>query len=161
MDPGPGAPPHRNLAYSREDVVWTVFRLLAAVGGVVLLWGAAYIIADLAAFCVIQSQVDHQLGFFYATPDTPEGETFIIGYLAAGMPMEQAGFREGDIIDLWPTSLLYAMLIQNQGGRATIPIKRGETEMDVTVEVPVLQISCPDRLLRWWLPRQMARSPSP
>lgn len=85
-------------------------------------------------------QVNRQLGFGYATPDTPAGELFLITKVEYGKTMFQAGLRENDEVQFGSTSDLYALLIHNQGKEVEFSVKRGGKIIPITFVVPEMEI---------------------
>lgn len=84
--------------------------------------------------------VNKQLGFSYATPDTPEGELFEIQKVVPGKTMDKAGLKRFDRIQMWNVNHLYILLINNQGKEVEIPIIRDGEEMIIRVIVPELDV---------------------
>lgn len=85
-------------------------------------------------------QVNQQLGFRYATPETATGEHLIITRVERGKPMDEAGLRAGDRICLTAVDELYAMLVNNQGHEVEIPVLRDSIPEVIKVSVPELHI---------------------
>lgn len=83
-----------------------------------------------------QHQVNVQMGFNYGTPDTPEGELFVITRIDNGLPMNEAGLNEDDIIRTSAVSDLYTMIYKNQGKEIIVPIKRNGSDLNIPVKVP-------------------------
>ncbi len=93
------------------------------------------------AFCLITTtQVNRQMGFTYATPDTPEGELFIIQKVVPGKIMHEAGLQEYDRVLLRGPDDLYGRLIHNQGSEVLIPVSRDGEELIIKVIVPELHV---------------------
>jgi hypothetical protein len=84
--------------------------------------------------------VNKQLGFAYATPDTPEGELFEIQKVVPGKTMDKAGLKPLDQIEFRSVNQLYLLLINNQGKVVEIPIKRDSEKMLIKVKVPELDV---------------------
>jgi hypothetical protein len=89
-------------------------------------------------------QVNVQLGFRYATPDTPDGELFVITKVIQGKTMEQSGLRVSDRVQLKAVSDLYLLLVHNQGNEVVIPILRDQKEMKIRVRVPEMDVPLKD-----------------
>jgi hypothetical protein len=85
-------------------------------------------------------QVNKQLGFSYATPDTPEGELFEIQKVVPGKTMDKAGLKPLDQVQMRDTGDLYRLLIDNQGKEVEIPIKRDNQKMLIKVMVPEMDL---------------------
>ena len=86
------------------------------------------------------NQVDRQLGFSSATPDTPEGELFEIQKVVPGKTMDIAGLKRFDQVQMNNVNDLYRLIINNQGKVVIIPVRRDKKEIAVRVEVPELAI---------------------
>ena len=84
--------------------------------------------------------VNKQLGFNYATPDTPEGELFIITQITPGKIMEKSGLTPGDQIRMSDVDDLYRLIINNQGKETVIPILRDKKKMWIKVKIPKLNV---------------------
>lgn len=100
----------------------------------------ALLVSGLTLSLIKIQQVNHQLGFRYATPETPAGELFIISKVEAGKTMESAGFRVDDQIQFPAVDDLYALLINNQGSEVDIPVMRNSKLFLIEVTVPEMHI---------------------
>ena len=89
---------------------------------------------------ITEHQVNMQLGFRYATPDTPEGEFFIITKVVPGGVMDRAGLKAEDRILMNSVPKLYRLLISNQGGEAEFKILRDKKEITMRVNVPEMEL---------------------
>lgn len=89
---------------------------------------------------ITQHQVNKQLGFSYATPDTPKGELFIITKVIPGKTMAKAGLRPEDQVLMNSTSKLYKLLIQDQGKVAEFKVLRDNNEINIKVKVPEMDL---------------------
>jgi hypothetical protein len=95
------------------------------------------------ALCLITiMQVNRQMGFSYATPETPEGELFIIQKVAPGKIMHEAGLQKNDRVLMPGPNHLYRRLIRNQGSEVLIPVSRDGEQLIIKVMVPELEIPC-------------------
>ncbi len=70
--------------------------------------------------------VNKQLGFAYATPDTPEGERFLITKVVPGTTMHKAGLITGDQVQMSNVNNLYQLLINNQNKEVVIHVLRNK-----------------------------------
>jgi len=89
---------------------------------------------------ITEHQVNKQLGFRYATPDTPEGEFFIITKVIPGGVMERAGLKAEDRVLMNSVPKLYRLLIRYQGGEADFRILREAKEVTIRVRVPEMEL---------------------
>ena len=127
---------------ARQFLGWLPFALVAAVL-------TPWIVVELW----VQSSVESQLGFSYATPRIPgEGEIFEITRVLPG-PMAQAGVAEGDRVRLGSVPALFRRLIEAEGQVACIPLSRGGVVVVVRIAVPRLVLpfsrSVVDAVFRW------------
>jgi len=119
----------------------STFNGLLKVTGIVIL---VIFFTEITISLITIHQVNKQLGFGYATPDTPEGELFLISKVVTGKTMHKAGLKPGDQVQMRGTSQLYELLINNQGGEAVIPVLRNNEEIFVRVRVPELEVPLKD-----------------
>ncbi len=84
--------------------------------------------------------VNKQLGFRYATPETPEGEFFEIRKVVQNQTMDKAGLKPGDHVQIYTVNNLYILLINNQGKEVIIPIMRNNKKSEIKVMVPELNV---------------------
>jgi hypothetical protein len=95
------------------------------------------------AFCLITiMQINRQMGFSYATPETSEGELFIIQKVVHGKIMHEAGLQEYDRVLMPGPNNLYRRLIRNQGSEVLIPVSRDGEQLIIKVMAPELEIPC-------------------
>ncbi|MBE0640239.1 MAG: hypothetical protein IH598_17125 [Bacteroidales bacterium] len=85
-------------------------------------------------------QVNRQLGFSYATPDTPEGELFEIQKVTPGKTMDKAGLKRFDQVEMRAVNDLYRLIIENQGNEIVIPVKRNGELLNIRLVVPNLNV---------------------
>jgi hypothetical protein len=107
------------------------------IGGITL---GILLVSGLSLSLIKIHQVNHQLGFRYATPETPAGEIFIISKVEAGKTMESAGFRVDDQIQFSAVDDLYALLVNNQGSEVNIPVMRNSKPLMISISVPEMHI---------------------
>ena len=89
---------------------------------------------------ITEHQVNRQLGFSYATPETPEGEFFIITKVIPGGVMDKAGLKAEDRVLMNSTTSLYKFLIRNQGEEAAFQILRNNKEVTIKLKVPAMEL---------------------
>ena len=89
---------------------------------------------------ITEHQVNKELVFNYATPETPMGEPFLITKVVEGKAMHLAGLRKGDVIRFGSTRDLYKLIIDHQGKEITIPIARNGKEIDINLKVPEIRL---------------------
>lgn len=97
-------------------------------------------IAEMTVTLVTQHQVNKLLGFNYATPETPEGEFFIITRVSPGDTMDKAGLKPEDQVQMDGTGELYKLLMNNQGKDAEFTVLRGRKEITIIVRVPEMDL---------------------
>jgi energy-coupling factor transporter transmembrane protein EcfT len=100
--------------------------------------------AEMTVSLVTIHHVNTQLGFTYATPETPEGELFEIQKVVPGKIMDQAGLKRFDQIQMTSVNDLYRLLIENQGNVVSIPVIRDKQEVIVKVNVPNMKLPLAD-----------------
>ena len=96
--------------------------------------------AEGALALITQLQVNRQLGFKEATPETPEGEPFIISRVVSGGVMAKAGLKPEDQVLMNSTSKLYKLLIKNQGKEVEFMVLRDNKEIMIRVMVPEMDL---------------------
>jgi hypothetical protein len=100
----------------------------------------ALFFTEITVTLITQHQVNKQLGFNYGTPETTEGEPFLITRVVPGKTMDKAGLRKEDIVQMWNTCHLYRLLINNQGKEVTFSILRDEKDIIIRVKVPEMDL---------------------
>jgi hypothetical protein len=128
---------YRLIIWKMNESVKAGFHRILILGGMILI---AIFLADVIVSSITQYQVNRQLGFRYATPDTPEGELFVITKVTRDKTMDKAGIIPGDEVQMNGVSDLYKLLINNQGKEVLIPILRDKKKMMINVRVPVMYI---------------------
>lgn len=113
------------------------FHKILTIAGIVLL---VIFFAEGVLTLITEHQVNKQLGFGYATPDTPEGEFFVITKVVPGGIMDKAGLKPDDRVLMQTTSDLYRLLIDSQGKEASFSVLRDKKEMDITVKIPEMAL---------------------
>lgn len=115
----------------------TIFHKILLFAGISL---TILFFAEIAVSLITIHHVNKQLGFSYATPDTPEGEPFLITKVLPGRIMDKSGLKPGDHVQMFAVNHLYILLINNQGKEVEIPIKRDGIKMMIKVKVPELDV---------------------
>ena len=113
------------------------FHMILKIIGICIL---VFFFAELTIALITQHQVNKQLGFNYATPETPEGELFLITRIVPGKVMQKAGLKKGDRVQMWNTCHLYRLLIENQGNEAEFSVLRDNKEIVIRVKVPEMEL---------------------
>lgn len=114
-----------------------IFHLFLKIFGIVIMVG---FFIEITFSLITIHHVNKQLGFSYATPDTPEGELFEIRKVVPGKTMDQAGLQTFDHVQMHSVNDLYRLLIYNQFEVVKIPVKRDGQFLEIRVEVPELQV---------------------
>ena len=117
------------------------FHRILVLGGMIMI---ALFLADVIVSSITVYQVNRQLGFRYATPDTPEGELFVITKITRGKTMDKAGVLPGDEVQMNSVSDLYKLLVNNLGEEVQIPILRDKKKMMINVWVPEMDVPLKD-----------------
>ena len=115
----------------------TVFHWFLKIAGILMI---VLFIAEISVSLIIIHQVNEQLGFCYATPDTPEGELFEIQKIVPGKTMDQTGLKTFDQVQMHNVNNLYQLLINNQGKEVEIPVKRNDEKLQIKIKVPKLKV---------------------
>jgi len=98
------------------------------------------LLAELVLSIMVQNQVNRQLGFNYATPETPEGEYFEIIRVDTGSVMEQSGLKLYDRVQMPAVSQLYRLLLNNQVDEVSFMVLRETDMVEIHVQVPAMQV---------------------
>jgi hypothetical protein len=96
--------------------------------------------AEATVSVVTIHQVNKQLGFRYSTPETEQGELFIITRVVPEKTMDQSGLRKDDQLLMSSTSDLYRLLINNQGKVVSFPVIRDNTQILIRINVPKMEV---------------------
>jgi predicted metalloprotease with PDZ domain len=113
------------------------FHKILTITGIVLL---VIFFAEGVFTLITEHQVNKQLGFGYATPDTPEGEFFVITKVVPGGIMDKAGLRPDDRVLMQATSDLYKLLIDSQGLEASFLVLRNKKKVTIKLKVPEMEL---------------------
>jgi hypothetical protein len=103
---------------------------------------------ELAICLITEHHVNEQLGFTYITPETPEGEFFIINRVVPGGIMDKSGLEPGDRVLLDGPISLYRSLMDSEDSEMEFPVLRDNVQLTVTVSVPEMKL--PLRKLALW-----------
>ena len=95
---------------------------------------------DMTTSLITISQINNQLGFSYATPQTVEGEIFEIQRVKKGKAMDKAGLKPWDRVLMRSVNDLYRLLIDNQRKEIVIPILRENEKIEIKIKVPELNV---------------------
>jgi hypothetical protein len=128
---------YRLIIWKMKERSVSVFNTILTITGICLM---TLFFAEITLILITQHQVNRQLGFNYATPETPEGELFEIIRVDPGKTMDKAGLKQFDVVQMWNTSHLYKLLINNQGKEVTFSVIRDEKEIIIRVMVPEMYL---------------------
>ena len=125
-------------------IIWKMnVRIKTAFHGFLMIAGISIFMlffAELTVSLITIHHVNKQLGFRYATPETPEGELFKITKVAPGKTMDKAGLKPGDQVQMRDVNDLYKLLINNQGKEVVLPVLRNKKKIKIRVGVPKLDV---------------------
>jgi hypothetical protein len=107
---------------------------------VILFISSVIFFFDMTTSLITIYQVNHQLGFSYATPETPDGEILEIQRVRKGKTMDKAGLKIWDRVLMNNVNDLYRLLIANQGKEIIIPVLRENEKLEIKVIVPELNV---------------------
>jgi hypothetical protein len=102
--------------------------------------GVVVFFVTIVTCLITTTQVNRQMGFSYATPDTPEGELFVIKKITPGKTMDIAGLKPSDEVQMRAVNDLYRLIINNQGKEIVIPVKRNGELLNIRLVVPNLNV---------------------
>jgi hypothetical protein len=128
---------YRLIIWKMNNRTLLIFNRILTISGTCLM---ALFYLEITISLITQHQVNKQMGFNYATPETPEGEFFEITKVVPGGTMDKAGLKPDDRVLMNSTNKLYRLLIMNQGGEAEFIILRNEEEITIRVKVPVMKL---------------------
>lgn len=128
---------YKLITWKMGAKIKSLFQQFVVIIGVM---AAVLFFAEVTVSLITTFQVNKQLGFTYATPETPEGELFEIQKVIPGKTMDKAGLKPLDQVQMWNTGHLYRLLINNQGKEVKIPIKRDGEKMFIKVKVPKMDL---------------------
>jgi hypothetical protein len=128
---------YRLIIWKMTEKAKETFHKVLAISGAGLV---VIFLAWLPIELITEHQVNKQLGFSTATPDTPEGEFFIITKVVPEGVMDRAGLKVEDRVLMNSVPKLYRLLISNQGGKAEFNILRDKKEITIRVRVPEMEL---------------------
>lgn len=128
---------YRLIISNVDDKKQIVFHRILKITGICLL---VIFLAELMISTVTQHQVNRQLGFNYATPETPEGEFFEIVRVDSGKIMEQSGLKVNDRIQMPSVAHLYRLLLNNQREEVSFIVLRKNVLVVINVQVPEMKV---------------------
>lgn len=114
-----------------------IFHKVLKISGISIL---VIFFAELTVTEITQHQVNKQLGFNYATPETPEGEFFVITEVVLNKTMYKAGLKSDDQVQMWNVSDLYRLFIDNQGNEVVFLVLRDNREIQIQLIVPAMDL---------------------
>ncbi len=127
-----------------KTITWKMGKKLKEVfKGLIIIAGISLVVlfmAGITVSLVTIRQVNKQLGFGYATPDTLEGEIFEIQRVTSGKTMDKSGLRVGDQVMMNNVNHLYRLLIDNQGKEVVINILREHERIEIIIKVPSMRV---------------------
>ncbi len=106
-------------------------------------------LTEMTITLITQQHVNRQLGFGYATPETPEGEFFIISRVVPDGIMAQSGLKPEDRVLLDGPVDLYRLLINSQGRDIEFNVLRDEEKITIMVSVPEMELPL-GRVVFWF-----------
>jgi hypothetical protein len=123
------------LKMSKRSI--NIFHRVLKVAGICLF---VIFFSELTVSLITIHQVNEQLGFNYATPETSEGEPFLITRVVPGKTMDKACLKQNDVVQMWNTGDLYRLLMNNNGKSVSFQVIRGTTIITIRVKVPVMKL---------------------
>jgi hypothetical protein len=132
---------YKLISWKMNVRVKTVFNGFLMIVGISIL---VLFIAELTVSIITVYHVNKQLGFCYATPDSPEGELFEISEVVPRKTIDKAGLKPGDQIQMRNVNDLYRLLINNQGKKVVIDIRRNKKKMNIKILVPKMDVPLED-----------------
>jgi hypothetical protein len=115
----------------------TIFHRILKIAGICLF---VIFFSELTVSLITMHNVNRQLGFNYATPDTPQGEQFLITRVVPGKTMGKAGLKRDDVVQMWSTDQLYKLLVNNLGKEVEFSVLRDDREIAIRVKVPEMDL---------------------
>ncbi len=113
-----------------------IYKILKVVGICIIVTFSA----ELTGTMITQNQVNKKLGFNYATPETSEGEFFVVTRITSFGVMDKAGLRPDDQMLMEGPLVLYKLLIDNQGKEVAFNVLRDSKEITISVNVPEMHL---------------------
>lgn len=128
---------YRLIIWKMNIRVKKVFHVFLKIVGISLV---VLFLAEMIVSLITTNHVNKQLGFSCATPDTPEGELFVITKVISRKTMDKAGLKFGDQVQMNNVDKFYKLLIDNQGKEVEIVVLRNQKEINIRVSVPKLDL---------------------
>jgi hypothetical protein len=128
---------YRLIIWKMNERTKTSFNRFLKIAGISV---AVVFFAEITVTLITTHHVNKQLGFNYATPDTPEGEPFEIIRVDPGKTMEKAGLMRYDQVQMFSVSDLYRLLINNQGIEVSFSVLRDKKKIIIRVKVPYMEL---------------------
>ena len=128
---------YRLIIWKMNERTKTSFNRFLKIAGISV---AVVFFAEITVTLITTHHVNKQLGFNYATPDTPEGELFEIISADPGKTMEKAGLMRYDQVQMFSVSDLYRLLINNQGKEVSFSVLRDKKKIIIRVKVPDMEL---------------------
>ena len=98
----------------------------------------------------IYDDVQGTMGFHHYTPYIEGREVLALRSIEPGKPMDRAGFRPGDRIELDAVDDLYSIIASSEGRTAAIPVTREGRRFVIEVIVPDLKLRGNPRVALWY-----------
>ena len=124
---------YRLVIWKMSAGIKAVFNRFLVLAGTIFL---VLFFSEITLTLITQHHVNRQLGFNYATPETPEGELFLITKVIPGKTMARAGLMRYDRVQMWSVSHLYRLLTDNQGKEVEFTVVRDSKKIIIRVKVP-------------------------
>ena len=128
---------YRLIIWKMSAGIKAAFNRFLVISGTTIL---VLFFSEITIILITQHQVNRQLGFNYATPETPEGEIFEIIRVDPGKTMDKAGLKQDDVVQMWNTNHLYKLLINNQGKEVSFIVLRDKKKITIRVKVPEMDL---------------------
>jgi hypothetical protein len=128
---------YRLIIWKMNERTKTFFNRFLKIAGISV---AVVFFAEITVTLITTHHVNKQLGFNYATPDTPEGELFEIIRVDPGKTMEKSGLMRSDQVQMFSVSDLYRLLINNQGKEVSFTVLRDKKKIIIRVKVPYMEL---------------------
>lgn len=128
---------YRLVILKMSERIRTVFNGLLSIAVIFIF---VLFFSEITITLIMQHQVNRQLGFNYATPQTPEGELFLITRIVPGKTMDRAGLMRYDQVQMWSVPKFYKLLADNQGKEVEFTVIRGSKKMIIRVKVPMMDL---------------------
>lgn len=125
------------ITWKMKPKVFSGFKRILSI--VIFIAGVVFVF-DMTTSLITIFQVNSQLGFTYATPETKDGEIFELQIIRKGKTMDKAGLKSFDRILMNNVNDFYRLLITNQGKTVTITVLRDNEKIEIPVYIPQLNV---------------------